>query len=45
LYDAINQSSVIAGFVAEGERSGFCMLSKDALGEHKEPESMVKAIA
>jgi len=37
LSDVIKQNSVIAGFVSEGALSGFCMLSRDVLGEQKAP--------
>lgn len=33
LSDFINQHSVVAGFITEGKTSGFCMLSKDMIGQ------------
>lgn len=35
LSDFIKQNSVIAGFITEGKRPGFCMLNKDMIGEVK----------
>lgn len=35
LSDSIKQNSVVAGFVAEKDRQGFCILSADAMGEEK----------
>ncbi|AHE67733.1 hypothetical protein [Legionella oakridgensis] len=33
LSETINQNSVVAGFISKGEKTGFCLLSKDKLGE------------
>ncbi|MDA9272001.1 hypothetical protein N9Q05_01280 [bacterium] len=33
LTDSIKQNAVVAGFVAEKDKQGFCMLSEDAIGE------------
>lgn len=35
LSDTIKQSSVVAGFIAEQQQQGFCMLSQDAMGMDK----------
>ena len=35
LSNTIKQHSVVAGFVAEKDKQGFCMLSADAMGEEK----------
>ncbi len=35
LSNTIKQHSVVAGFVAENDKQGFCMLSADAMGEEK----------
>ncbi len=35
LSDSVKQRSVVAGFVAEKDKQGFCMLSADAMGEEK----------
>ncbi len=44
LSDVTKQNSVVAGFVTEGDKTGFCMLSKDVFGDHKTPEPVIKAI-
>lgn len=40
LTDSIQQKDIIAGFVSEKDKQGFCMLSQDAMGEQNDNEKI-----